>query len=415
MNPPATICLITPGHVSSTPRLVKEADALVAAGYRVHVVAGDHYAPAARLDASLLADARWQYTSVPLRRNLPALGRKALRKLARLALAAGCSGVRLAALAHHAETFRLAATAARIEADFYLGHCLAGLPAAAFAARRRGVAYGFDLEDFHEEETETALKNTSDRRAARLLGTRLLPGCRHLSAASPLIAEKCEQTYGVHPVVLLNVFPLSEAPAAPVDLPPPSETVPLRLYWFSQTIGPGRGLEAVIDTLALMRTPAELSLRGLCTETYRRTLQTRATAAGLRTPLRFLPSAPPVEMVRLAAGYHLGLSVEASYPPNRDICLTNKIFTCLLAGVPVALTPTRAQSALATALGEAALLLDFSGQPVRSAAALDVFAGSPDRLAAARTRAWSLARDRYNWDREQSAFLASISRALEAN
>jgi len=37
------ICLLTPGHVASTPRLVKEADALVDAGYRVHVVAGRHF------------------------------------------------------------------------------------------------------------------------------------------------------------------------------------------------------------------------------------------------------------------------------------------------------------------------------------------------------------------------------------
>ena len=41
MKPPARrICLITPGHVASTPRLVKNADALAAAGYEVHVVAG---------------------------------------------------------------------------------------------------------------------------------------------------------------------------------------------------------------------------------------------------------------------------------------------------------------------------------------------------------------------------------------
>lgn len=414
MTQPATICLITPGHVSSTPRLVKEADALVAAGYRVHVVSGHYHPPAAALDASLLATVRWQHTPVTLRRDLPSLARKTLRKLARLALSLGCSGLRLAALAHHAETLRLAAAAARIPADLYLGHCLAGLPAAAFAARRRRVAYGFDMEDFHAEETEAALRNKPDRLAARLLCTRLLPGCRHLTAASPLIAEKCAQAYAARPAVLLNVFPLAESPATPATPPAPSETTPLRLYWFSQTIGPGRGLEAVIDTLALMQTPAELSLRGLCTDTFRHTLQSRATAAGLRTPLRFLPAAPPAEMARLAADHHVGLSVENTYPPNRDICLTNKIFTCLLAGLPVALTPTRAQSALAPALGEAALLLDFQNQPAQAAAALDALARSPARLASARARAWELSRTRYNWDTEQLSFLASITTALRS-
>jgi len=35
------ICLVSPGHVASNPRLVKEANSLVAAGYDVRVVAGD--------------------------------------------------------------------------------------------------------------------------------------------------------------------------------------------------------------------------------------------------------------------------------------------------------------------------------------------------------------------------------------
>src|SRR5829696_8064623 len=43
-NPPPTkhICLITPGHLSTNPRTVKEADALVGAGFEVTVIAADY-------------------------------------------------------------------------------------------------------------------------------------------------------------------------------------------------------------------------------------------------------------------------------------------------------------------------------------------------------------------------------------
>src|SRR5690242_7711009 len=58
------ICLITPGHLSSTPRLVKEADALVEAGYRVHVVSGLHFAAAERLDRSILDNSNWSHAFV---------------------------------------------------------------------------------------------------------------------------------------------------------------------------------------------------------------------------------------------------------------------------------------------------------------------------------------------------------------
>lgn len=412
MTSPATICLITPGHVSSTPRLVKEADTLVAAGYRVHVVAGNHHPPSAKLDATLLASARWDYTPVPARRNLAWLTRRTIRHIARPLVAAGLGSIVLAAWAHHAEALHLAALAARIPANLYIGHCLAGLPAAILAARRRQVPCGFDLEDFHEEETQAAMQDPATRAATRLLCSRLLPECRHLTAASPLIAEACRNAYGVMPIPLLNVFPLREAPECPVEPAVPGPDNPLCLYWFSQTIGPGRGLESVIDALGFMRRPVELRLRGHCDTNYRHQLEQRAASAGLRSSLVFFESAPPADMARLAAGEHLGLSVETPPPPNRNICLTNKIFTCLLAGIPVAMTPTAAQSRLASDLGEAALVLDFAGTPKAAASALDALADSPERLCAARSKAWSLSRERFNWDIEQKTFLASVAAVL---
>jgi hypothetical protein len=112
-------------------------------------------------------------------------------------------------------------------------------------------------------------------------------------------------------------------------------------------------------------------------------------------------------MVRLAAGAHLGLSLEQSSPPNRDLCLTNKIFTYLLAGVPVALTPTTAQRALARELGAAALLL-AQDDPSSAAATLDRwFAADQPGVAAT---AWRLGQERFNWDREQSILLDAVTR-----
>ena len=59
------------------------------------------------------------------------------------------------------------------------------------------------------------------------------------------------------------------------------------------------------------------------------------------------------------------------HTPNRDICLTNKAFTYLLAGIPVLLSRTTAQSELAVELGDATELVDiYDTKGV--AAALDV-------------------------------------------
>ncbi len=401
------VCLITPGHVASTPRLVKNADALAEAGYRVHVVSGRHFAPADALDDTLLARAKWSHTCVDFRSGWMAGMRKLLRYGARRALRfPSIASLRLAARAHHAETFHLARSAAVVPAQLYLGHCLAGLPAAAFAAAARGVGCGFDAEDFHDAEGGM---DETERIARRTLQTGLLSRARILTAASPLIAESYRETYGVRADPLLNVFPLSEAPTQPVE-PTSTANRAARLYWFSQTIGPGRGLEQVIAITARMRMPTELYFRGFVSSNYASHLRALA-GPGRAGSLHFLAPAPPAEMVRLSADADLGLSTEEPQPLNRDLCLTNKIFVYLLAGLPQLLSHTRAQAALAPELGSAALLARLE-DPLGTALQLDAFFSAPSRVAEARQTAWQLARQRFCWDIEKLRLLQRVAAVL---
>jgi len=407
-RPAPLICLITPGHLASTPRLVKEADALLDAGFQVHVVAGRHFAPADPLDADILGSARWLCTRVIYGAGSGALARKLLRGFARrLVVHPRFATVRVAARASHAEALRLSGVAARLPAQLYIGHCLPALPAAALAAQARGAAYGFDAEDFHDTETDAVMNGPAERASAHALQTKLLVGCAHLTAASPLIARQYEEIYSVKPRTVLNVFPLSQAPASAVDPGPVSEGRPAQVYWFSQTVGPGRGLEAVVAILGRMRTPVELRLRGIPAAGYAAHLQALAVRSGLMRPLRFLEPGPPTEMARLSAGADLGLSAELTLPPNRNLCLTNKIFVYLLAGIPQLLSRTAAQIALAPELGEAAILADLA-KTDGVARQLDQFFADPARVASARRTAWNLAAQRYCWDVEKSQFLESV-------
>lgn len=410
--PSPLVCLITPGHVASTPRLVKNADALSEAGYRVHVVAGRHFPPVDSLDRDIFAVARWSHTQVNYTRSPGTIVRALRRRLDRRLIGhRAFATVAVAARVHQPEVRRLAAAAGRSSAQLYFGHCLAGLPAAALAAGRRHVPYGFDAEDFHDAETDDAAADPAESAARRILQARLLPGCALFTAASPLIARAYRENYGVQALPLLNVFPLAEGPAAPVDPGPVSADRPARFYWFSQTVGPGRGLEAVVAILGHMATPVELQLRGFVAAAYRQELNRRAADAGLRRPIQFLEPGSPADMVRLAAHADLGLSTEESHPLNRDLCLTNKIFVYLLAGIPQLLSTTAAQSALAPDLGAAALLADLR-RPAEAAGRLDAFLADPAGVARARRQAWDLGRERYNWDREKDAFVRAVGTLL---
>ncbi len=401
------VCIVSPGNLSANPRLVKEADALHGAGYDVTAVVSDYSTSLRGFDGGVEAEAPWRV--VHARRSpRERYGRVAADTAARLLDGVGAPvPVALAARAYGGPVAGLRAAACAVPADLYIAHYVAALPAAGAAARRHGALLGFDAEDFHSGEGADGPAEARRMAMVRIVEGAWLPRCTHLTAAAPLIGKAYSALYAVPaPVTVLNVFPLDMAPAEP---PPPRPAgAPLRTYWFSQTVGLDRGLQPFLHAMALTTAHVELDIRGGDPWGHGETLMRLARELGIGERVRVLPVAPPQEMVRLAAAYDLGLSLETDVSENRRLCLTNKIFTYLLAGVPALLSDTPAQRALAPDLGDAAAVVPLT-DPAAIAAALDRLAARLDR---ARTEAWRLGRDRYNWDVEKGALLDSVEAAF---
>jgi glycosyltransferase involved in cell wall biosynthesis len=395
------VCIVSPGNLASNPRVLKEADALHGAGYAVTAVVCDYTEALRGFDDKIAAGVPWKVVRVPRPTGERSIGLLA-GGVARLAGAH--MPVALAARAYGGPTAALARAADGVPADLFIGHYVAGLAAAGRVARRRGALLGFDAEDLHAGEG-TPLQVSM----VRTIEDALLPACRHVTAAAPLIGEAYRERYGVEPTVVLNVFPLAMAPPEPA---PMGQGV-FRAYWFSQTIGLDRGLQSFVQAMAQTTARVTLDIRGGNRWGHGDRLMELARELGIADRVRLLPMAAPEEMVRLAADYDIGLSLETDVSANRRVCLTNKIFTYLLAGVPVVLSDTPAQHALAPALGAAARLVSLA-DPAGIAAMLDRLAGSPDARREARTAAWLLGRDRYNWEVEKAVLLGSVERALAA-
>ncbi len=397
-----TICLITSTHVSANPRLRKEAEAFTEAGYQVHVIATDVNERLRRLDQPILSSANWTYSLV--RRPNPIIYAclTLVQRVARYVLARGIRrSLRVAIFAHHRLSRRLGRLAVRTGAQIYLAHNLAALPAAAHAAGRNKAKLGFDAEDFHSEELTPEQRDAGDQIARRVIEEQLLKRCAYLTASSPLIAQAYRESYEVHMTSILNVSPIAETP--PVSIPV-SKDKARSLYWFSQTIGHGRGLEEILNALAEMRHPPELFLQGTLAEGYEQNLGDRARGLGLRDFLHFLAPVPPNQIVRNAAQYQIGLAPEPGSSSNNDLALSNKLFAYLLAGIPVVLSRTPAQLQIAQELGPAAVLVDIH-QPLQVAAALESFFADEDHQRLARAEAWRLGQERYNWDTEKHKLL----------
>jgi glycosyltransferase involved in cell wall biosynthesis len=405
-----SVCIVSPGNLSSNPRLVKEASALHDADFDVTTVTCAYNPALKSFDDEIAANASWSVLRVPR-----LTGERYLNRGARLlAQALGRAGLGvpmpIAANASGGPTSALHRAARRVRADLYIAHYVAALPAATAAARRHGAMLGFDAEDFHSGEGGDGEGERLRMKMVETVEAASIPACSHVTAASPLIGQAYAARYGISPRTVLNVFPLKMAPAG--DSVRSGDPRTLRAYWFSQTIGPDRGLQAFLAAMAAARTRISLDIRGSNRWGHGDRLMAMARELGVADRVNLLPMAPPHEMIRLAAAYDLGLSLETEVSENRRLCLTNKIFTYLLAGVPTMLSDTPAQRALAPDLGKAAMVVSLADRD-RMARELDRLAMGPDALAEARAEAWRLGRQRYNWDVEKNVLVEAVAAAFE--
>jgi len=398
---------VSPGNLASNPRLLKEADALHSAGYDVTTVLSDFSESVRAFDDELVASAPWRVVRIARRRGLnlrsaaSALVARTMGERVPLGLACRAAG--------GAPVGAMIRAVRAIEADLYIAHYVAALPAAAEAARRHGALLGFDAEDFHSGEGTGGAGDDFRMRMVAAVERSTLPGCDYSTAASPLIGRAYAERYGITPTTILNVFPLAMAP----QQPGPRERSPVRIkaYWFSQTIGLDRGLQAFVRAMALARCHVTLDLRGSNRWGHGDRLMRLAGDLGIADRVRLLPLASPGEMVRLAADYDR-LSLETDVSESRRLCLTNKIFIYLLAGIPMMLSDTPAQRALAVDLGRAATVVPLA-EPAAMASALDQLCGTECALEEAMATAWRLGRERYNWEVEQRLLLAAVANAFE--
>ena len=406
MNEPARICIVTPGALGSNPRVVKEADALHGAGFEVTTISTRTLARLDQHDEAVLQSRRWTSERLDLRNRW-------FRWLKRASQIAARAAYRTAALPAWAERAHspfappLKSRAARNTADLYIAHYVAALPAAARAAARHGAAYAFDAEDFHPGDLPDAPEHALEKDLIRAIEARYLPGAAYVSAASPMIAEAYVEAYGIaRPVVVLNVFPKANAPAGPTrrgsTRPGPS------LYWFSQTIGPGRGLETALAAIAEAASRPHLYLRGTPATGYEAYLRDLAEQAGAASRLHILKPAPPDNLERLGAAFDLGYSGESGFSANNTMALGNKLFSYILGGVPCLASDIPAHRRIAPELGEAMTLFPASDAEAL-AGLLDRFLCDADRLAAARRHAWALGQNRFNWDKQKVELLETIA------
>ena len=172
-----------------------------------------------------------------------------------------------------------------------------------------------------------------------------------------------------------------------------------------------RQLECAVRAIGRAGSHPHLYLRGTPARGFVDRLRAIAAKSDVADRLHFLPPAAPSEMERLASVHDVGLSGEPGHTPNNKIALGNKLFTYLLAGVPLVMSDTPAHRIFIRELGAAAQLYRTDDAD-DLAATLDALLLDRGVLANARKAAFHLGQSRFNWDIEKIGMINCVASSL---
>lgn len=406
------IVIITSGQPSLNPRLVKEADALVSNGFEVTVIYQYWNEWATTLDIQLLQGKNWKAIRVggsPKDEPFKYLLSRIIHRLGEFLM--NYFGLKngLAEIALKRNTQALTNKAKSIPASLYIAHNLGALPAAVLACKKNRAKSGFDAEDFHRQET-TDNPNTDAYQLVKFIEDKYLPQVDYLTAASPLIAEAYQQLYKYHDAIVLNnVFSLSFLQ----DVAKPQPYKDLNLFWFSQTIGKGRGIEDAIRAISFLKKEnISLTLLGNVDEMHKSYFLTLANELGLvENQLQFIPPVQADNIFKLAAKYDIGLALEPGFCLNNNIALSNKIFTYLTAGLAVIASETLAQKDFLEHYPKVGISYPIGNIEILSGI-IDRYDHDRQLLYETKLNAINYVKEELNWEVEKLKFIKLINQTL---
>ncbi len=396
------VTFITTGQPTTNPRLVKEAETLHKLGYRVKVICCFYQQWAQKPDEALTDRYRGMYIYCggdPVEQKAIYIKTRIRQKLSTwLFKYTRHFGIPENAISRtHTEAL---AIAQKIKTDLYIAHNLGALPAAVLAAKYTGAKVGYDAEDMHSGQFTSTYDESY--RLNKYIEEKYFNQINYFTAASPLIAEYYHRDYNyLKPVVINNVFPKTALNIGQNY----KANKPLKLFWFSQTIGPERGLEDIIKAMAAVKGNVQLHLLGSCNEGHRAALLNLARSLNLNPDqLCFHEPIGADEIFNFASRFDIGMATETGVPLNRDICLTNKIFTYIQCGLAMIASDTQAQTLFMEQYPDTGKL--YQKNNLQSLTdCIGFYLQNPDALYQTRLQNYQLGQTELNWETESHKFL----------
>jgi glycosyltransferase involved in cell wall biosynthesis len=405
----AKILILIGAHLCTAPRPQKEAETLANAGHDVTVHGFWFDSKLVERDRLLMADKKWRFEPIidfqPTRRLIN-LGIRLQSRLAKelfqrfgifspILLGYGTKAMLKAA--------RLAA------ADLTIVHSEAGL----WVGKKlleEGFRVGVDFEDWFSEDLLPSDRAMRPINQLKSLESYLVRNCTYSLTTSHALAEALAQAYQApKPTVIYNVFPWSERQQIDKQKRNHQNFNVPSLHWFSQTIGAGRGLELLFESLPYLNIDLEIHLRGNYPENARQWLET-LIPKNWRDRVFIHPTVPNFELLSRIAEHDVGLALEIPYCFSRKFTVTNKIFQYMQAGLAVVATDTIGQREIFSQFPKIGQLI--ANNPQALAQAIKDLLTDTDKLVAAKKASLEATQEKFSWEQQAMQLLKVANHSL---
>lgn len=222
-------------------------------------------------------------------------------------------------------------------ADVYHAHDANALPASYFAARLRRKPLIFDSHELPlSNEMESACWRGLIRLFSGLLAI-MVPRCAGVITVSPPIAHDIHRRYAGPGVTLIRNVPGYRAVLKSDRLRQYLGLGPaVRIALYQGVLQANRGLDRLIRAARFLKQDITIVLMGPDTEGIQPHLETLISSEGVADRVKIVPPVPYANLLDWTASADIGLLI---YAPDESLnikmCLPNKLFEYLMAGLPV--------------------------------------------------------------------------------
>jgi len=299
--------------------------------------------------------------------------------------------------------FRCLLRLIRTPADIYHVHDAKALPACYIAAWLRRTPLIFDAHELPLAEKTIRWRGLS--RVSRYLLAGMVPRCAGVITVSPPIAYEICKRYHYPKVSLIRNIPAYKSVPRNDRLRRHLGLGPeTRIALYQGHIQPDRQLDRLVRAATFLEQNMVIVLMGKGIGSTSAELEALASREGVADRVKILPPVPYEELLEWTASADIGLIV---YSPEQSLnvkmCLPNKLFEYLMAGLPVIATSLDAVADILRTYNVGRIVPSLKPEDI--GAAISEMLADHDAIASMRRNALEAVQHDLNWEKESQQLI----------